>query len=220
MSSKLKLQFPESSIEQHQYLCWQMKQAWVPEPHSSLTPQFPASTCREVVDLTSSLLPIVGLYIVFDGATVSDLRSIIELQITASSSEWSSTVSLIQAVSTGILRGCGRQYIGAGVVFVSYIFFALPTGISLMFLTTLRLSGKIRTLDVVQSACPTIPAQQKCLHHPNFAGLWWSLATAMIVNSFVYLLILARTNWEQQAEDASHRVKGTTSTHYDEKSGI
>ena len=46
-----------------------------------------------------------------------------------------------QAVSNGILRGCGRQYIGAVLIFVAYVFMALPVGLCLMFLTPMRLTG-------------------------------------------------------------------------------
>ena len=37
-------------------------------------------------------------------------------------------------------------------------------------------------------------------------GLWWTLAAAMFVNACVYQIFLMRTDWNQQARDASTRV--------------
>ena len=105
--------------------------------------------CREVVELTITLLPIMGLYIIFDGITVSTFVQCALYKIVAFSFyNW--FFLFLKAVSTGILRGCGRQYIGAGVVFFSYIFMALPVGISLMFLSSLRLSGKFHPVLTLQ----------------------------------------------------------------------
>ncbi len=59
---------------------------------------------------------------------------------------WNLALSVLQAVSTGVLRGCGRQHVAASVVFVTYLFIALPVGISLMFLTSLRMSGTTLSL--------------------------------------------------------------------------
>ena len=52
-----------------------------------------------------------------------------------------------QGVTAGVLRGSGRQHLGVGVVFVGYCFIGLPIGISLMFLTPLRLSGILLFLN-------------------------------------------------------------------------
>ncbi len=46
-----------------------------------------------------------------------------------------------QGVCGGILRGSGRQHIGAVIVFVGYAI-GLPVGIYLMFKTSLKVSGR------------------------------------------------------------------------------
>ncbi|KAK2174353.1 hypothetical protein NP493_810g01019 [Ridgeia piscesae] len=68
----------------------------------------------EVAALTSKLMPIVMIYLFFDG---------------------------IATASKGILYGTGRQVYGAVLLFISYYVLALPIGIPLMFLTWLRSAG-------------------------------------------------------------------------------
>lgn len=41
-----------------------------------------------------------------------------------------------------VVRGTGRQTLGAVIIFVSFYIFALPVGIPLMFATKLGLSGQ------------------------------------------------------------------------------
>jgi len=40
-----------------------------------------------------------------------------------------------------IIRGTGRQTVGAVILLISYYIVALPVGISLMFATSLQLTG-------------------------------------------------------------------------------
>lgn len=46
-----------------------------------------------------------------------------------------------QWICVGVVRGTGRQVIGGVVAFVSYFIFAMPIGVPLMFLTSLRAAG-------------------------------------------------------------------------------
>ena len=48
---------------------------------------------------------------------------------------------LFQGVGVGIVRGTGRQTLGAVIIFISYYVFALPVGAPLMFMTSLGLAG-------------------------------------------------------------------------------
>ena len=47
-----------------------------------------------------------------------------------------------QGVGVSIVRGTGRQSLGAVIIFISYYLFALPVGIPLMFLTYLGQAGE------------------------------------------------------------------------------
>jgi multidrug resistance protein, MATE family len=51
-------------------------------------------------------------------------------------------IVLLQGIGVSIIRGTGRQTIGAIILFISYCVFALPVGISLMFATHLRIKGE------------------------------------------------------------------------------
>ena len=52
-----------------------------------------------------------------------------------------SVESYWQGIGVSIIRGTGRQTVGAVILFVSYYVIALPVGVSLMFATSLRLTG-------------------------------------------------------------------------------
>jgi uncharacterized MAPEG superfamily protein len=52
---------------------------------------------------------------------------------------------MFQGVSTGVMRGCARQYVAAAIVFLGMYILGLPIGISLMFLTDLQSAGKFAT---------------------------------------------------------------------------
>ena len=48
---------------------------------------------------------------------------------------------ILQGIGVGIVRGTGRQTLGAGIIFVTGYLLSLPIGIPLMFLTKLGLAG-------------------------------------------------------------------------------
>ncbi|KAI0220144.1 Multidrug and toxin extrusion protein 2 [Lamellibrachia satsuma] len=104
----------------------------------------------DVAALTSKLLPIMMIYIFFDGFATA---------------------------SKGVLCGTGRQVYGAVLLFISYYVLALPIGIPLMFLTSLR-----------------------------SAGYWWALAGNLILQAFVISSVVMRTDWSYQVEKAQERA--------------
>ena len=50
---------------------------------------------------------------------------------------------IVQGIGVSIIRGTGRHTMGALILFISYYVFALPVGIALMFVTSLRVTGKL-----------------------------------------------------------------------------
>ncbi|CAH1777021.1 unnamed protein product [Owenia fusiformis] len=68
----------------------------------------------EVIEISANLLPILALFILFDGTC---------------------------GVAQGAIRGSGRQLPGAIAMFIGYYIIALPIGIPLMFLTDMRATG-------------------------------------------------------------------------------
>jgi len=104
----------------------------------------------DIAELTGDLLPIVALYMIFDG---------------------------LATACKGVLYGTGRQTIGAIILFVSYYLLALPAGVPLMFLTSLR-----------------------------SAAYWWALAFNLVLQAIVLLTLVFRTNWDHQIEKAQERA--------------
>ncbi|KAM3363267.1 protein DETOXIFICATION 14 [Capsicum galapagoense] len=83
----------------------------------------------------------------------------------------------IQAVLSGVARGCGWQHLGAYVNLGSYYLVAIPIAILLGFF--LHLKGK---------------------------GLWIGLNAGSIVQSLLFSLITCLTDWQNQASIARERL--------------
>lgn len=103
----------------------------------------------EVVSLTAYVLPVMGFYMLFDS---------------------------VSGTCAGILRGSGRQILGAGIVFCGYVI-ALGIGIPLMFLTSL-----------------------------NILGFWIGLSIALMIVAITESTIVYRMDWEEESKKASKRV--------------
>ena len=100
--------------------------------------------------LASSIFPLAAAFQVFDG---------------------------IAAVNGGVLRGCGRQVLGAANNFAAYYLVGLPLGAVLAFVADLSL-----------------------------IGLWLGLAVALICAAAISTVIVLRTRWKEQVEFALLRV--------------
>ncbi|KAI3997131.1 hypothetical protein MKX01_008975 [Papaver californicum] len=83
----------------------------------------------------------------------------------------------IQSALSGAVRGCGWQDIGAFVNLGSYYLVGIPSAVLLAF--ALHVGGK---------------------------GLWVGIICALLVQNLSLLIIILRTNWEQEAKRASERV--------------
>ncbi|XP_075053834.1 multidrug and toxin extrusion protein 2-like [Mixophyes fleayi] len=83
----------------------------------------------------------------------------------------------VNCVCGGILRGIGKPKIGAITNAVGYYLIGLPIGITLMFLVKL-----------------------------GIIGLWTGLLFPVLMQSFIYLPYIIRTNWIQICEEASIRA--------------
>nr|VZI24960.1 unnamed protein product [Spirometra erinaceieuropaei] len=83
----------------------------------------------------------------------------------------------INGINAGIVRGVGKQKIGAVVCCVCMYLIGGPAGLSLMFLTPLGVSG-----------------------------FWWGLSIGAFVQSVVYTVICARIDWTKECEKAAKRT--------------
>ena len=113
----------------------------------------------KVIELTSDIIPYVALFQIADG---------------------------INGSCGGVLRGMGRQHLGAAVNIVSYYLFALPLGIYLAF-----------------------------QHSWGLKGLWVGQCVALYCVGILEWIIVAFTNWDNEVLNAFRRmdsdsIEGTT----------
>jgi MATE family multidrug resistance protein len=102
--------------------------------------------------LVEKIMPIGAFYQVFDGA---------------------------QAVCAGVLRGLGKQYIGAMASFVAYFIIGIPLGYLLAFYFEWEL-----------------------------VGLWWGLAVGLVVVSAILMsYLIFRIDWIVETRKAQERIK-------------
>ncbi|XP_026379235.1 protein DETOXIFICATION 16-like [Papaver somniferum] len=93
----------------------------------------------------------------------------------------STFLDAIQCVLSGTARGCGWQKIGASINLGAYYLVGIPSAILLAFV--LNVGGK---------------------------GLWFGIICALIVQVVSLLVVAWRTDWEQQAKQATSRVYEAT----------
>ncbi|CAK7344213.1 unnamed protein product [Dovyalis caffra] len=105
---------------------------------------------EEVVDYVAELAPLLCLSLILDG---------------------------LQAMFSGIARGCGWQHIGAYINLGAYYLVATPLAVLLCFVLHLRSKG-----------------------------LWMGLLTGSTVQAASFAVITALTNWQQQATNARERI--------------
>uniref|UniRef100_T1FYH1 Multidrug and toxin extrusion protein n=1 Tax=Helobdella robusta TaxID=6412 RepID=T1FYH1_HELRO len=99
---------------------------------------------EELIDFTGRIMPIVSIFLLLEG---------------------------FGGVGISIVRGTGRQTLGAVIIFISFYVFALPIGIPLMFVTNLGL-----------------------------AGLWWGYVIGIGVQNICLFAFVARMNWQKETD--------------------
>ncbi|CBI26943.3 unnamed protein product, partial [Vitis vinifera] len=111
---------------------------------------------EEVVDYVTNIAPFLCLSVILDS---------------------------VQGTLSGVVRGCGRQRIGAFINLGAFYLCGIPVAVILAFVVHLR--GK---------------------------GLWVGLQTGSLLQTSLLLIITGCTNWEEQATKARQRIfEGTSS---------
>ncbi|XP_059234652.1 multidrug and toxin extrusion protein 2 isoform X1 [Mustela nigripes] len=113
---------------------------------------------RDIIYLVSQVMPIFAPFHLFDA---------------------------LAGTCGGVLRGTGKQKIGAILNAVGYYVFGFPIGVSLMFAAKL-----------------------------GIIGLWSGLIICVFFQALFYLVLICRTNWKRAAEQAQVRagLKGIKET--------
>jgi multidrug resistance protein, MATE family len=115
----------------------------------------------DVIVLVSTVLPLCAAYQIFDG---------------------------IQAVSSGVMRACGKQSIAAVVYLTGYYVVGIPCGMYLTF-------GR----------------------HYGLSGLWLGLELAIVYTAAVGGSICARMRWREEAIRVAARIKADKNRLLDEE---
>ncbi|ORY78118.1 mate-domain-containing protein [Protomyces lactucae-debilis] len=108
---------------------------------------------KRTVALVAEVLPLMSLFVIFD---------------------------TMGAVAGGVLRGMGKQRIGAIVNIPSYYLVGLPIGLALAFKTSLGLTG-----------------------------IWIGLSVALFLVSAVEMYVILRCDWETLVEEAQDALEST-----------
>uniref|UniRef100_I3J610 Multidrug and toxin extrusion protein n=1 Tax=Oreochromis niloticus TaxID=8128 RepID=I3J610_ORENI len=83
----------------------------------------------------------------------------------------------VAGVAGGVVRGVGKQSVGALCNLVGYYFIGLPTGVSLMFAAKM-----------------------------GVVGFWTGLTVCVLVQSIFFITFLCRLDWKKAAEEAKVRA--------------
>ena len=97
---------------------------------------------------------------------------------------------------SGVLRGAGKQIVGAVVNFVCYYIIGLPLGISLALLTKLGVTGiwiGVGVADVIQVI----------LHFPFFGERCCNASYYSFSQSVVFFICILKFDWNKLSEQVS-----------------
>ncbi|MED6265393.1 hypothetical protein CHARACLAT_024989, partial [Characodon lateralis] len=83
----------------------------------------------------------------------------------------------VAGVTGGVLRGSGKQLVGALCNLVGYYFIGFPIGVSLMFAAKM-----------------------------GIVGLWTGLTVCVLMQSIFFIIFLSKLNWEKAAKEALVRA--------------
>lgn len=115
------------------------------------------------------------------------------------------SVWYLQGVAAGVLRGVGKQLIGALCNFVAFYFIGFPIGVSLMFAANMGIVGKTKLVCV----CITL-SQRICLGTFFFfvyvTGLWTGLVICLLLQVIFYVTFLCKLDWKKASEDVSSYI--------------
>ncbi|XP_060746798.1 multidrug and toxin extrusion protein 1-like [Tachysurus vachellii] len=108
------------------------------------------TTDTEIVEKVSGIMVMYGGFHLFDAAS---------------------------GITGGIVRGAGKQLLGAGCMIVGYYFVGIPIGVSLMFVLKMGL-----------------------------VGLWTGLFVCVLLQSIFFLVLIYKLDWKRATEEALKRA--------------
>lgn len=108
-------------------------------------------------------------------------------------------VCRVQGVTGGVLRGAGKQLVGALCNLVGHYFIGFPIGVSLMFAANMGIMGKRKTLlHFVRDSNKRLEESALVF---SVKGLWTGLTICVLMQSMFFLAYLAKLDWKKAADD-------------------
>lgn len=163
--------------------------------------------CRSILQRVAEVMIVFCFTHLCDAVAVSDsLTALFQTDICMWKMGFDQiTVFSWKGVTGGVLRGAGKQLVGALCNLVGYYFIGFPIGVSLMFAANMGILGKNWSLCVVFK-CTFLPsAQHKICCLPSFIGLWTGLTVCVLMQSTFFIIFLSKINWEKAAKEVRTR---------------
>lgn len=106
-------------------------------------------------------------------------------------------------VFLGVVRGCGRQKIGAYINLGSYYIVGIPCAV--LFAFVLNIGGKVLYFSstfFIGFAFYLISTAKNLILTPAkycfLKGLWMGIICGLILQGFFFLVVVARINWNEE----------------------
>lgn len=111
-----------------------------------------------------------------------------------------------QGVTGGIVRGAGKQKIGAVCNLVGFYFIGFPIGVSLMFPVKMGIVGEDRwNIYTVSDNLTVFPLKLvNCPLSISVAGLWSGFLICVAIQSTFFVVFLCKLNWKKATEEVSN----------------
>lgn len=156
----------------------------------------PRQIRKRVADVSSFYPP----FIIFDAISVSDQKASfwVVCCVSVEANHIFLVLVLGQAAAGGIIRGAGKQKVGAISSILGYYGVGIPIGASLMFAVKMGITGKFQSGCFFTLLCLS---QHPQMSSPSPPGLWIGLLTCIFLQTSFLIFYLSRLNWKKATEE-------------------
>lgn len=113
-----------------------------------------------------------------------------------------------QGVIGGIVRGAGKQMVGAVVNLVGFYVIGLPIGVSLMFPVKMGIVGENPVNILISDNLIIFPVNwTNCPFSIAVVGLWTGLLVSVLTQCIFFAPFLWKLNWKKATEEVSNSIE-------------